>query len=132
MTPDQFPGHCFNNIAEVELSFFLSHAGVIDSLKKQIAQFELEFIHVATIDGVSDFIGFLDRKGRDRFEVLLKIPRATGYRRAQGNHDFKKPGDITGRGHSCQIAEPKDFDYKPQHLPTMAKANCIRYIMERI
>ena len=43
--------------------------------------------HVAALDRVGDLIGFLDRVGRDRREILLAVPRAAAIGIAQPRHD---------------------------------------------
>ena len=54
--------------------------GVIDGLKQQIAEFFAEIVHIIAVDGVGDFVGFLDGVGRDGFEVLFQIPRTAAIR----------------------------------------------------
>ncbi len=60
-------------------------------LEQQISQFVLEACHVAALDRIGDFVGFLDGIGRDAREGLLPIPRAA-VGRAQPRHDREQFG----------------------------------------
>ena len=70
------------------------HARVIDDLQQEIAELVLELREIAALDRIRDLVGFLDRVGRDRAEVLLEVPRAAGARRAQRGHDLDQAGDV--------------------------------------
>jgi hypothetical protein len=72
------------------MSGFFRHAAVEHDLEQQIAQLLLEFRHVAQRNRLGHFIGFLDRVGRDRVEILGQIPRATMVLVAQSSHDAGK------------------------------------------
>ncbi len=89
-----------DHVREREMAGFLGHAAVEDDLEQQIAEFVLEIGHVAALTSVGDFIGFLDRIGRDRLEGLDGVPFATGLRIAQPRHDRDEPFDIIGGGHA--------------------------------
>ena len=63
---------------------FLGHLRVEHDLELEIAELVGERVHVVARDRVGDFIGFLDRVGRDRLERLDAYPirsRCTGSRR---------------------------------------------------
>jgi len=62
-------------------------------LQQQIAELVAECRVIATIDGVGDFVGFLDRVRRDRVEILLAIPRAAAVGVAQRGHDAQQVVD---------------------------------------
>ena len=65
-----------------------------NDLQKQIAQFVLQTSQVVAHDRIGNLIGFLERIGRDGAEILLKVPRTSGARRAQRRHDFDQSGDV--------------------------------------
>jgi hypothetical protein len=88
-----------DHVREREMAGFLGHAAVEDHLEQQIAELVLEIGHVAALTRVGDFIGFLDRIGRDRLEGLDSVPFAAGLRIAQPRHDRDEPFDIGG-GHA--------------------------------
>ncbi len=48
----------------------------IDDLQQQVAQFVLQVVHIAALDGVGYLVGFFDGVGRDGREGLLPVPRA--------------------------------------------------------
>ena len=58
------------NIGKSNKSSLFRHARVEHHLQQQIAEFVLERPPVRMLDGVGDFIGFLDRLGRDGGEGL--------------------------------------------------------------
>jgi hypothetical protein len=53
---------------------FLGHASVKHHLEQKIAEFVLEVSEIATRDRIGDFVGFLDRIGRDARKILLEVP----------------------------------------------------------
>ena len=55
----------------------LGHLRVVDRLQQQIAQLSLQLGPVLPLDGVGDFVGLLDRVGRDGGEILLEYPRGS-------------------------------------------------------
>ena len=65
-----------------EGALFLGDARVINDLQQKIAKLVLEISQIVARDRIGNLVGFLDRVRRDRFEGLLKIPRATGNGRA--------------------------------------------------
>ena len=73
---------------EVEALFLTAHLAVIDDLQKQIAQFAFQVIPGFALDGIGNLVGFLDRVGRNRGEILLDVPRAAGLGIAEAAHDF--------------------------------------------
>ncbi len=78
MAADHLGGDRVEHIGERERAGFLGHPAVIDDLELEIAELILERRHVAATDRVGDFIGFLDRIGRDGIEGLHPIPFAAG------------------------------------------------------
>ena len=74
-----------------EVSYFFGHARVEHDLKQKIAEFLAQVGHVATCDGIGDFVGFLDGVRRNRRERLNAVPFATALRIAQGRHDCEEP-----------------------------------------
>ncbi|MNC66658.1 hypothetical protein D3C75_1170810 [compost metagenome] len=69
-----------------------------DDLEQEVAQFDLQLLHVGALDGVGDLVGLLDRIGGNGREGLFDIPGATAVRIAQANHDLFQA--IDGVGHS--------------------------------
>ena len=88
MPPDHFSRHGLDHVAEGERVLLLGHAGVIDDLQQEIAEFVPEIVEIAAADRVGDLIGFLDGVGRDRRKILLEVPGAAGDGRAQRRHDL--------------------------------------------
>ena len=104
MTADHLPCDRLDHVAEGKGVLLFRHAGVIDDLQQEIAQFLAEVVEIAARDRVGDLIGLLDGVGRDRRKVLLEVPRAAGDRRAQRRHDLNEAGNIAGRGHGISVA----------------------------
>ena len=69
------------------------YATVEDNLEQQIAEFILEIGYVVARDRIDDFMGFLDRIGRDRREILREVPFASVLRITQARHDCHQPLD---------------------------------------
>src|SRR3546814_2146535 len=61
--------------------------GVKDDLEQQVAKLVADRRGIAAGDRVRDLIGFLDRIGRDRREILRQIPFAAAVGIAQLSHD---------------------------------------------
>ena len=51
-----------------------------------VADLLAQVVHIPALDGVDDFVRFLEHEARQRFERLFPIPRAA-VRRAQRAHD---------------------------------------------
>ena len=90
MPPDHLARDRLDHVAEGEGVLLLGHAGVIDHLQQEIAEFVLEIVEIAARDGIGDLIGFLDGVGRDGRKILFEIPRTAGDGRAQRRHDFEQ------------------------------------------
>jgi hypothetical protein len=90
VTADQLAGDAVDHAGEFEAPFFLGQLAVIDDLKQQIAEFALQMIEVATLDGVGHFVGFFEGVRDDRRVGLLDIPRATVLRIAQTVHQVQQ------------------------------------------
>ena len=88
MPSDHLARDRLDDVAECEGVLFLGHAGVIDDLKQEIAQFIPEIVEIAAADRVRNLVGFLDGVGRDRRKILLEVPGAAGDGRAQRRHDL--------------------------------------------
>ena len=99
MAPYHLPGDRLDDIAEVEMIFFLGHACVIDHLQQQIPEFFAQLAHVAVVDRFGHLIGFLDRVGGNGGKVLLQIPGAAGHGRPQSGHDFDQAGYVAAWFH---------------------------------
>ena len=59
-------------------------------LEKQVSQLIFELVHVAGLDGISNFVGFLDGVGRDSGKGLLKVPWATVFNVAETGHNLEE------------------------------------------
>jgi hypothetical protein len=68
-------------------------------LEQQVAELVLQVVQVAALDGVGDFIGFLDRVGSDGDEGLDGVPFATGIRIAEAGHDLDQAVNLL-QGHA--------------------------------
>ena len=88
MPPDHFARHGLDHVTEGKGVLLLGHAGMIDDLQQEIAEFVPEIVEIAAADRVRDLIGFLDGVGRDGRKVLLEVPGAAGDGRAQRRHDL--------------------------------------------
>ena len=55
-------------------AFLLRHLRVEDDLQQEVAELILQVVEIAALDRVGDLVGFLDRVGRDRREILLRGP----------------------------------------------------------
>ena len=89
-----FCGNRLDHGGEIEIAGFLGHLRVKHDLEQQVAQFVLERRHIVVIDGVGDFIGFLDGMGKDGGEGLFDVPRATAVGITQPRHDIEQFLDI--------------------------------------
>ncbi len=72
---------------EIEPAALFGHAGVKDDLEQQIAQLIPNLLRLAGLDGVRNFVGLLDRVGRDRLEGLLDVPRTAALGTSEPGHD---------------------------------------------
>jgi len=104
MPPQELLGDGLHHIAEIERALLLRHAGMKHDLQQQIAKLLAQVREIAARDRVRHLVGFLERIGRDRLEILLQIPGAAGAGRAQRRHDFDEPADVVGRFH-CECPE---------------------------
>jgi hypothetical protein len=65
MPSDHFARDCFDHVAERKRLLFLGHAGMKYHLQQEIAELVPQIVQITAGDGIGDFIGFLDRVGRD-------------------------------------------------------------------
>ena len=79
-----------HHVLKREMPRLLRHLRVVDRLKQQIAQFALQLTPIAALDRVGNLIGFFNRIGGNRVEILLYVPRASRLWVAQSAHDFNK------------------------------------------
>ena len=100
MAADHLSRNAVDHVLKREMSGLFGHATVKGHLKQQIAQFVAQRFHVAPLDRVHDLIGFLDRVGRDRREILRDVPRTSGVRIAQPRHYGDERHDVGG-ARSC-------------------------------
>ena len=89
-----------DHVGERERALLLRHPRVEHHLQQQVAEFVLEVAHVAAIDRVGDFVGFLDGVRRDGREALLDVPRTAGLRIAQCGHDLEQALDPVRVAHA--------------------------------
>ena len=91
MAADHLARDRLNHVAEGKGVLLFRHAGVIDDLQQEVAQFLAEVIEIAARDRVGYLIGLLDGVGRNGRKILLEVPRTARHRRAQRRHDFEQP-----------------------------------------
>ena len=84
-----------DDVVESEMPGFLGHLRMEHHLQQQVAEFVLQFVHVAAIDGIGDLVGFFDRVRRDRREILLQVPGTAAVRIAQLRHDAQQLADFS-------------------------------------
>src|SRR5690606_1776574 len=84
------------HIVEREMAGFLGHARMEHDLQQQIAEFAAQFRHVVARNRVGDFVGFLDRIGRDRRESLRDVPFASVLRITEAGHDREEAVELFG------------------------------------
>src|SRR2546430_269808 len=92
-------GSEFDDVAEREYVLLFSHAGVEHHLQQEVTELVAQIVEIATRNGVSDLISFLDGVGRYRRKILLEVPRAAAAGRAQLRHDVEQAGNIAGGAH---------------------------------
>lgn len=98
---DQFVGDGTGNVVEVETVGFAGELGVEDDLQQQVAEFLAQGGMVAGLDGVQDFVGFLDQIVAQRPVGLFAVPRAT-VGAAEALHDLEEPDEVGSfGGHGC-------------------------------
>src|SRR5579863_4420884 len=94
MAADQFGGDRLDDVAKVEMPFFLGHLRMKDDLQQQVAKFVPQVREIAALDGVGDLIGFFDGKRDDALKSLLEVPRAAEFRAPKGGHDVEQRRDL--------------------------------------
>src|SRR5271170_2641841 len=99
MPTDQLGGDRFDHVAEFEAALLFRDTGVEDDLQQEIAEFVAQIREIAALDGVGDFIGFLECEGDDRGEGLFKVPRTAGPTGPQRRHDFDQASNFARRLH---------------------------------
>ena len=104
---DHLVGNRPGDFGKAKAVFFLGHAGVIDHLKQQIAEFIWQRVKITPGYRVRDFVGFLDRIGRDAVEILHLVPRTSGFRIAQSLHDREEASEfgLSRSGHGLFPSE---------------------------
>ena len=80
-----------SDVVEREQAGFLGHLRVEHDLELEVAELVGKRVHVLARDRVGDFVGFLDRVGRDGVERLDRVPFAAADRIAQPAHDLDQP-----------------------------------------
>src|ERR1700733_1799487 len=86
MAANEFSVQIFNYVMDVEVTSLGGHLCVEEDLEKKIAELILEVGPGATLDGIEDLVGLLERVSLDRVEGLLAVPGAA-IRGAQPCHD---------------------------------------------
>ncbi len=89
MAANQLGVQVLRHIAQVEVSGFRRHLRVEEDLQQQVAELVLQLRPGATLDGVKDLVGLLQRVRLDGVEGLLAIPRTTAGS-AQAGHDRRR------------------------------------------
>ena len=75
-----------DDIGNREAAFFVGDLGVEENLEKKVAKLFGEFGVVGAVQGVEDFVGFLDKVGAESGVGLFTIPGAA-IGRAKSSHD---------------------------------------------
>src|SRR6185312_10978728 len=101
------------NGCKIEPTALLCHSRVEYNLKQQVAELGTQLPWIAARNCVGDLVGLLDRKGCDRGEGLLTIPRTAFERVTQPLHQLQQ------RGHRAfsltHRASPPDRGRLPHH-----------------
>jgi len=66
-----------DDVGDGEAAFFLGDLGMEENLEKEITEFFREFGVVGAVEGIEDFVGFLNEIGTEGGVGLLAVPRAT-------------------------------------------------------
>src|SRR5579883_1414492 len=90
VAPDQLLTNGACNRGEIEPALLLRQPRMKDHLEEKIAELIAKLPGLATLHGVGDFIGLLDRVGRNGVERLLPIPGAAALRIAQPRHQLEE------------------------------------------
>ena len=88
MTADHLFRDALDNIGKCEGMLFFREARVINHLQQKIAELVFQIAEIAALDGVRDFVGFLNRVWRNRRKRLFEVPRAARHRRSERRHDL--------------------------------------------
>lgn len=80
------PGHA----VEIEAASFRGHLSMKHDLEKQVSQFIFQLVHIAGLDGIRNFVCFLDGVGRDRGKGLLTVPWAAVFNVAETSHNLEE------------------------------------------
>lgn len=110
MTPHQFVGEPLADGVEVEYTAFPGQLGVKDDLKQQVAQFLRQFVIIPGLDGVEEFVDFLDGMPAQGLVILLAVPGAA-LRGAERRHDLEHLADgweAFGRGFHGRFGSEED------------------------
>src|SRR5215469_2307161 len=91
-----------DHVGDREARFFAGNLGMEKHLEQKVAQFFGQLGVVGGIEGVEDFVGFLDEVGAKGRVGLLAVPRATA-RSAETVHDGDQfvEGGAYARGRKC-------------------------------
>ncbi len=65
MSSNHFARDRLDHVAERKCILLLGHAGMKHHLQQEIAELVTQIVEITARDGVGDFMGFLDRVGRD-------------------------------------------------------------------
>src|SRR5438477_12302093 len=90
MSADQLAVDGFERIGNIETAFFGGHLCEENGLEQKMAEFLGQPIPIAGIDGVEDFVGFLQEIGLDCVEIRFAVPRAAAGG-AEARHDLEEP-----------------------------------------
>ena len=69
---------------------FTRQVGVKHDMKLQVTQLIQYSLHITHLDGLRQFIDFLQGIRQYRFHGLLQVPWTTGIRITQGPHGFQQ------------------------------------------
>jgi hypothetical protein len=77
VSADEFFADFVGNGIEIEPVLFFGDLRMENDLEQKVAEFFAEIGIVLKVDGVDDFVSFLQKTGSERFMGLFAVPRAT-------------------------------------------------------
>src|SRR5215472_7580433 len=92
MTANHLVVNFADDVVDGEAALFGGNLRVEKDLEEEIAKFFGEFGVVVRIEGVEDFVGFLNEVGTQGIVGLFAVPGAAA-RSAEAGHDRGKPGE---------------------------------------
>ena len=89
MSPGQFAADGFDDVCKRKFAGFFGETAVEHHLKQQIAELRPQLRQILALNGIGDFIRFLNRVGSHTSKRLGQIPGAAAIRVSQRGHYFE-------------------------------------------